>query len=157
MPLSDIKKYIKQQGYKPNRFGYPSRALDIAQKGVASLLPPVWIGFILNKLSKGNNLPEVIAIGRGKSLPKEQQLKGNRDCKLADNFGPIYVNYDGKLQYCMYTCHDGFMNISELRDVHNKQDAITLILERLSQDVTFQDILKLGTCYFADEIRKKSY
>mgnify|MGYP001560356685 CR=1 FL=1 len=154
--VKEIKRYIEEQGFNPNKFGYPSRSSDIVQKVLARTLPPGWIGYLIDKFSKGNKMPRVIAIGRAKNLPEEQHLKGNRECDIFSNPNQIYLNYNGNLQYCLYTCHDGFMNINELRGINNKQEAIGIVLDRLSRDPTFQDIIKLDTCYFADEIRKKS-
>lgn len=153
--VKEIKRYIQEQGFNPNKFGYPSRAADITQKTIMAFLPPNWILFLLNKISKGNGMPEVLNIGRAKKLPDEQYAKNNR---LSDTFkvpGQIYISYEGNLQYGMYTCHDGFMNISELRNINNKDEAIDLTLKRLSNDISFQDMVNFDKGYFSDQVRKK--
>ena len=94
-------------------------------------------------------------MGRAKNLPKEQQRTGTRNCTTFDKPRELFVNYDGKLQYCMYTYHDGFMNIGELVNIDEKEEAIHLIIKRLSQDVTFQDMVEHERCYFSNKIRKK--
>ncbi|MBI5065478.1 radical SAM protein [Candidatus Woesearchaeota archaeon] len=157
--ISDIRKYIKEQGFSPRKFGYPSRTIDLAQKALLALNPiglaVMGAGCLLNKLS-ANEKPKAMPIGRGQNLPKEQQLSGTSNCELFENINTIYVGYGGQLQYCIYTCHDGFMNISELRDVSTKEEAIKLILQRLREDLTFQDITQHGRCYFSKKIRKKA-
>ena len=43
----------------------------------------------------------------------------------------------------------------ELKDTIDKKDAIKLIIDRLSKDITFQDMITYDRCYFSKKIRKK--
>jgi len=168
--ISDIRKYIKEQGFNPNKLDYASKGGNIAQK---VLLTSTIIGGVVmasnylvdkysnNKNNTGNpnnkkvNMPLAIPIGRAEKLPQELQKPGTSTCTSLESPGAIYVNYDGKLQYCIYSCHDGFMNIDELKDTIDKKDAIKLIIDRLSKDITFQDMITYDRCYFSKKIRKK--
>jgi hypothetical protein len=155
---NDIKKYIKEQGFNPGKLGYASRSGEIIQKVLLALNPiglaVMTAAFLINKLG-GNELPPVLPIGRAKNLPKEQprDTTSNRSSKI---FDPVTVSYKGDLQYGFYCCHDGFMNIRELRDVDDKEEAIKMILERLGKDRTFQDMVKHDKWYFSDKVRKKA-
>ncbi|MBT5021572.1 hypothetical protein HON01_02025 [Candidatus Woesearchaeota archaeon] len=157
--VSEIRQYIKEQGFNPNKFGYSSKSKNILGKvllastiiGGAGML----VGYLIEKCSDDNGMPQAIPVGRAKNLPEEQQKIGVNTCTVFKHPGEIYVGYDGQLQYCMYACHGGFMNISELADVDKKEDAIQLILNRLSQDVSFQDIVEYDRCYFSKKVRKK--
>jgi len=157
--ISEIRQYVKEQGFNPNKLGYPSRAGNIANKVLlASTIiggAVMTIGYLLEKCSDNNGMPQAIPIGRAKKLPEEQQKFGTRDCTIFEKPGEIYVNYDGNLQYCIYTCHDGFMNIGELAEIDEKEEAIQLVLKRLAQNVTFQDMIEHERCYFSKKIRKK--
>ncbi|MBU0667177.1 MAG: radical SAM protein [Nanoarchaeota archaeon] len=156
--VADIRKYIKKQGFNPNRLGYPSKKKQTMQK---VLLGTTIIGGVmlaidyLQKKICGENKPTIIPLGRGKTLPIEQQKTGQKDCKMIERADQIYVNYNGELQYCMYSCHDGFMNISELKEIGTKDETIKYVLNRLSYDKTFQDMNKYNRCYFSKKIRKK--
>lgn len=156
--ISEIRHYIKEQGFSPNQLGYPSRTGNIVQKIlVASTIiggVAMAISYLLERISN-NKMPQVIPIGRAAKLPKEQQQIGTRNCTTFEDTNEIFVNYNGNLQYCMYACHDGFMNIEELIYVKNKKDAIKLIITRLSQDDTFKDMAQHQRCYFSKKIRKK--
>jgi hypothetical protein len=157
--VSNIRKYIKEQGYNPDRLGYSSEAGEIAQKILlASTIiggAVMTINYLAEKCSNTNGMPQIIPIGRGANLPKGQQKIGTRNCTTFGYPGQIHVSYQGELQYCIYTCHDGFMNINELSGIDKKEDAVKLIIERLSKDITFRDMAKYERCYFSKKIRKK--
>ena len=158
--ISEIRQYVKDQGFNPNRLGYPSRAGNITNKVLlASTViggAIMAVGYLLERCLDNNGMPLAIPIGRASKLPQEQQKIGTRECTTFEQPGEIYVNYEGNLQYCMYTCHDGFMNIEELADINEKEEAIQLTLKKLAQDVTFQDMVEHERCYFSKKIRKGS-
>lgn len=159
--IDEIKEYVKQKGYKLTKLGYPSKSKEIFQKVMLALHP---IGFtamlvsqILEKCSDKMSKPPALAIGRAKNLPEGQQRKVIKKCKMfGENNDPVTIGYMGNIQYGFYACHDGFMNIKELRGINNKKDAVDFIIEKLSQDITFQDMAKFNEWYFSDNIRKRN-
>jgi len=156
---SEIRDYIKKKGFSPNKLGYTSENKEKFMK-VLSYINPIGLAvkcaeILMNKVSGGEKMPSIIPIGRGKKLPKEQQLLGKRECKAFEDPGSIYVNHKGDIQYCMYSCHDGFMNIKELRGVEDRDTAIEMIIDRLSQNNTFKDMSQHDRCYFSKKIRKE--
>ena len=141
--VQEIEEYIRGEGINPRNLGYPKRWSDPVAK---------FIDWVLRRWSEGPKEYPVLSIGRAKKLPEELQKKETRKCKM---FDPVVLNYEDKLQYGFYACHDGFMNISELRDVENKKDAISLILKRASEDITLQDMIKFNEWYFSNNVRKR--
>jgi len=152
--VDEIRDFIKSQGYNPRKLGYSSKKEETFRKvllastvvGGAAML----VGYFLNKLSDGE--PKAIPIGRGKFLPESQKSPGVSHCETFVNPKEIYISYEGKIQYCVYTVNDGFMNISEVKG----PKAIDNILDRLENDVTYQDMMEHKRCYFSKKIRKTS-
>lgn len=143
----EIKKYIRKKGYHPSGLGiFPDPTRRIRE--------------ILKSMRIRTHSPKVhydpaIPIGRAKNLPEEQRRPGFSCCDITMNLTDICIGYQGNLQYCMYSVHDGFMNIRELRAIHDKEQAINLILERLVQDQTFRDMVQYKRCYFSRKVRKR--
>jgi len=158
--IEGIREYIHEHNYSPRKLGYPSRNADIANKVLLACTivggAMMAVDYFSRKYSPGKGIPQAIPIGRAKSLPDAQKQSGAIACDVFEKPGTINISYNGGMQYCMYTCHDGFMNIGELRGITDKDEAIEFITRRLSQDHTFQDMVEHERCYFSNKIRKKS-
>ncbi len=156
--ISEIRSYIKEQGHDPNKLGYPSKTKNIINSilfsatGIGAVA--LGLNYLLKKCSSNDGMPLSIPIGRAKALPEDQLLPGTKKCNSLDNPSEMYLNYKGELQFCIYTCHDGFMNISELKEIDNKKEATEHIMKRLEESETFQDMVNYERCYFSKKIRK---
>jgi len=148
--VKEASRFLQDNGYKPKIFGYQKESQ--IEKILMVANPMSWIPLSIAHLTKKYSHPQAIPIGRAKILPEENLRSGVEQCIEKNPW--IYINYDGKIQYCLYSCHDGFMNIKELRAKRTKAEAAEYILKKLQQSITYKDMQDTGRCYFSRKIRK---
>lgn len=158
--VDSVAEYIKKQGYNPKRLGYSSKKQRKRKKLLSTIiLASTIVGGVTllsdHFSSKKNLPPKSMPLGRAKNLDSSYLNAGRRDCTPFRNLEGIAINYAGDLQYCFHATDDGFMNIRELAGINDKEDAIKLILARLSEDISAKDMITYGRCYFSKKIRKK--
>ncbi len=156
--IQDIRQYAEEQGISTKNLGLPSRPNSFIRTKLAAHKGVWWAAiaaFIYSRSLNEELFYEINPVGRAKNLPQKDVAPGKRTCLDYERSREIEVNYDGKLQYCVYACHDGFMNIRELAGVEDKEEAVKLILQKLFDDPTFQDMAEYDRCYFSKKVRKK--
>ena len=146
--VAEIKHFIRAQGLKPKKFGYGSTSVNwhkalFALTGIG--IPLLLIGYLIDKYASGP--PQVFPVGRAQNLPEDQLMRERRYCSPFKG-GIIHISYKGDLQYCIYSCHDGFMNISELRGINDKEEAIGFVRDRLMQDERLKRMADEQVCLF---------